>query len=172
MDILWAPWRAKYISDTTKAKSIDCLFCKISKENNDQGNYIVYRSTYSFAVLNAFPYNTGHVMVVPYRHVSTIELLSNEEAIDIFNLVNILMKSIREVYSPDGFNIGINIGRVAGAGIESHVHIHIVPRWNGDSNFMPVISNAKVMPESLEDTFKKLSTKLKDMMKKSSNTDI
>ncbi|BBG24484.1 hypothetical protein IC006_1805 [Sulfuracidifex tepidarius] len=108
-------------------------------------------------ILNAYPYNTGHVMVVPYRHVPSIDLLSDDEVIDLFHLVKDSMNSIRNSYNPHGFNIGINIGRVAGAGIENHVHVHIVPRWNGDSNFMPVVSNTKVISETLEDTYVKLS---------------
>ncbi|BDB97143.1 HIT family protein [Saccharolobus caldissimus] len=171
MDILWAPWRAKYIAEASKQKQGECLFCRVSKENNDAQNYVVYRGKHSFIMLNAFPYNTAHIMVVPYRHIPTLELLSQEEIIDIFNLIKISMEAIREEYNPDGFNIGVNIGRVAGAGIESHVHIHIVPRWNGDSNFMPVIFNTKVMPESLNDTFKKLNERINYIVKKPSNSE-
>ncbi|WP_338599972.1 HIT domain-containing protein [Sulfolobus tengchongensis] len=171
MDILWAPWRAKYIADSSKAKGGECLFCRVVKEDNDQQNYIVYRSKYAFIILNAFPYNTAHVMIVPYRHLPSIELLTSEESLDVFNLVNLSIRAIREVYNPDGFNIGVNIGRVAGAGIESHVHVHVVPRWNGDSNFMPVIFNTKVMPETLDETFKKINVKINEIMKKPSNAE-
>ncbi|QGA54950.1 HIT domain-containing protein [Sulfolobus sp. E5-1-F] len=171
MNVLWAPWRAKYISETSKAKQDECLFCRVIKEENDEQNYVVYRGKHAFIILNAFPYNTAHVMVVPYRHIPSIELLSNDEALDIFNLTSVAIKAIREIYTPDGFNIGVNIGRVAGAGIEAHMHVHIVPRWNGDSNFMPVIFNTKVMPETLGDTFKKLNAKINEIMKKPSKSE-
>ncbi len=171
MDVLWAPWRSKYVSEASKGNKDDCLFCRVHKENSDERNYVVYRGKYVFVMLNAFPYNTAHVMIAPYRHISTIELMTSEEALDMFNLANIVIKAIRNVYNPDGFNIGFNIGRVAGAGIESHLHMHIVPRWNGDSNFMPIISNTKVIPESLDDTFKKISNSIKEIVKKSSSTE-
>ncbi|WP_054844889.1 HIT family protein [Sulfuracidifex tepidarius] len=158
MQNLWAPWRSTYIQNASKNTEVnDCLFCRVTREDNDKRNYIVKRSKFSFMILNAYPYNTGHVMVVPYRHVPSIDLLSDDEVIDLFHLVKDSMNSIRNSYNPHGFNIGINIGRVAGAGIENHVHVHIVPRWNGDSNFMPVVSNTKVISETLEDTYVKLS---------------
>ncbi|TRM78506.1 HIT family hydrolase [Sulfolobus sp. B5] len=171
MDVLWAPWRSKYVSEASKGSKEDCLFCRVNKENKDERNYVVYTGKYAFVMLNAFPYNTAHVMIAPYRHISTIELMVSEEALDMFDLANIVIKAIRNAYNPDGFNIGFNIGRVAGAGIESHLHMHIVPRWNGDSNFMPIISNTKVIPESLDDTFKKISSSIKEIMKKSSSTE-
>jgi len=156
MDVLWAPWRSKYISEASKKKDDSCIFCDFPKSTNDKEHLIVYRGKFNFVILNAYPYNPGHVMVVPYRHVSSIELLSDEEALELFSMVKRAIKILRKVYSPDGFNLGINIGRVAGAGIDQHVHVHIVPRWNGDVNFMPVIGGIKVLPELLEDTFNKL----------------
>ncbi|ARM75859.1 HIT family protein [Acidianus manzaensis] len=162
MEYLWAPWRSAYVSDTSKnsKRSSSCIFCDFIKQDNDKENLVVYRGKYSFVILNRFPYNPGHIMIVPYRHVSTLELLTNDEASEIFKLMKISLKAIRYIYSPDGFNVGINIGRVAGAGIESHVHVHIVPRWNGDANFMPIIANTKVLPESLEDTYNKLKAEI------------
>lgn len=159
MEYLWAPWRSAYVSETSKKDRTSCIFCSFIAQYNDKENLIVYRGKYAFIILNRFPYNPGHVMVVPYRHVPTIELLDSAEMVEVFNLVKISLKALREIYSPDGFNIGINIGRVAGAGIEAHVHVHIVPRWNGDANFMPIISNTKVLPEALEDTYNKLNQK-------------
>lgn len=157
MEYLWAPWRSAYVTDSSKKdRKFSCIFCDFIAENNDKGNLIVYRGKYSFIILNRFPYNPGHIMIVPYRHIPSIELLDANETVEIFNLIKLSLKILREIYSPDGFNVGINIGRVAGAGIESHVHVHIVPRWNGDANFMPVISNTKVLPEALEDTYNKL----------------
>ncbi|AAY80093.1 HIT family protein [Sulfolobus acidocaldarius] len=159
MDILWAPWRSKYVTSASKIKNEKepCIFCNFAYDRSrDRENKVVFRATYSYIVLNTFPYNPGHIMIVPYKHVSSVELLDDNELTELFKMVRTSIKKLRRVYSPDGFNIGINIGRVAGAGIEQHVHIHIVPRWNGDANFMPVIGNAKVLPESLEDTYNKL----------------
>ncbi|MCG2909325.1 HIT family hydrolase [Sulfolobus sp. SCGC AB-777_L09] len=157
MDVLWAPWRSKYVSEASKKSNNICIFCEFSKDKSkDKENKVVFRGKYSYIVLNAYPYNPGHVMIVPYRHTSSIELLSDEELLEMSKLVKITISILRKVYSPDGFNVGINIGRVAGAGIDQHVHIHVVPRWNGDANFMPIIGSVKVLPELLEDTYNKL----------------
>ena len=172
MDFLWAPWRSKYVADSSKSKKdVNCIFCEFPKQNEDEKNLIVYRSKYAYVILNRFPYNPGHVMVVPYRHISSIDLLDDNEAQDIFRLIKIILASIRKVYSPDGFNIGINIGRTAGAGIEAHVHVHIVPRWNGDANFMPVLSNTKVLPEDLETTYAKLKSAINDIINNEDSLD-
>ncbi len=125
---------------------------------DDAKNYILARSDHSFSMLNLYPYNNGHVMVAPYRHVSTLEKLSDEEILDLLKLVNRTKASIDKKLKPDGYNIGANIGRVAGAGFAGHVHIHIVPRWNGDTNFMPVLADNKVVSESLEAMHKLLKT--------------
>lgn len=114
------------------------------------------RGKKAFVILNKYPYNPGHLMIVPYRHVPTLELLDQEEGSELIVLTSRAVKALRDIYTPDGFNVGINIGRVAGAGIEQHIHVHVVPRWNGDSNFMPVIGNTKVLPETLEETYKSL----------------
>ncbi|MEM1626308.1 MAG: HIT domain-containing protein [Sulfolobaceae archaeon] len=172
MNILWAPWRLKYILSSASKRMEECLFCRVLKENDDRKNYIVYRGKLSYIILNAFPYNPGHVMVVPYRHVPTLELLDDNEGLELFQLVQLSLKVLREVYNPDGFNIGVNIGKVAGAGIESHVHIHIVPRWSGDTNFMPVFGNVKVIPEALEDTYEKIKKVIDEKMMKPSNTEM
>jgi len=169
MNVLWAPWRLKYILSTSTKKSEECLFCRVIREDNDAKNYVVYRGKLSYIILNAFPYNPGHLMVVPYKHVPTLELLDYNEGLEIFQLTQLSLRALREVYNPDGFNIGVNIGRVAGAGIEAHVHIHIVPRWNGDTNFMPVIGNVKVIPEALEDTYTKLKKAIEKVMKPSNS---
>ncbi|EZQ03064.1 HIT domain-containing protein [Acidianus sp. RZ1] len=156
MNFLWAPWRNKYVSDNSKKKDKKCIFCTFLNESNDTENLIVYREKTAYVILNRFPYNPGHIMIVPNRHIPSLELLSDEESLEMLKLVKKSMSILRKIYSPDGFNIGINIGRVAGAGIEEHVHVHIVPRWNGDANFMPVLANTKVLPESLDDTYNKL----------------
>jgi len=160
--ILWAPWRMSYIRSST-GKPEKCIFCEALSSDDDK-HYVVYRSRHSIAMLNLYPYNTAHVMVAPKRHVPSIELLSNEEMLDLWRTVSIVMKAIRLEYSPHGFNIGINIGRVAGAGIEHHVHVHVVPRWNGDTNFMPVVSGVKVMPEDLRSTWLRIRSAIQKVL--------
>jgi ATP adenylyltransferase len=163
-NILWAPWRMSYIKETVENEERNknkegrnkCILCKIAEDNNDERNLILYRGTRVYIVLNKFPYNTGHIMVVPYRHVPSIEELDKCELLELSVVIKQAVKAIREAYRPDGFNIGANIGRAAGAGIDEHVHIHIVPRWVGDANFMPVIGGTKVIPQSLEDTYRQL----------------
>ncbi|QKR01013.1 HIT domain-containing protein [Metallosphaera tengchongensis] len=158
MDHLWAPWRSKYIADASKGKQEGCLFCRVTQETMDKENLLVCRGRKSFIILNKYPYNPGHLMVVPYRHLPSLELLEKDEAMEIFAFTSRALKVLREIYSPDGFNVGINIGRIAGAGIDQHVHVHVVPRWSGDANFMPVIGDTKVLPETLDETYKKLRT--------------
>ncbi|MBF0385239.1 MAG: HIT domain-containing protein [Candidatus Omnitrophica bacterium] len=155
MDKLWAPWRAKYVSKIGK-KSKGCLFCRLQKENKDKENFIFLRSCHAYAVLNLFPYNNGHVLVVPNRHVSDIAKLNEKETADTFSLLNKVNVLISGILKPQGFNIGINVGRVAGAGFPDHVHIHIVPRWKGDINFMPVTADTKVVSQSLEELYRLL----------------
>lgn len=153
MDVLWAPWRRNYI--VSLSKNNECIFCK-AVQGDDRHNYVIYRTKYAIAMLNRYPYNNGHTMVAPIRHTPSLELLSDEELLDIIKTVNIVILAIRQNYNPDGINIGANIGKAAGAGIEGHLHIHVVPRWYGDTNFMPVIANTKVIPESLDETWRKL----------------
>ena len=153
MKVLWAPWRMKYIKSASKLG--ECIFCK-AVEGSDEGNWVVYRGKYSIALLNIYPYNTAHVMIAPKRHVPRLELLTVEEIQDIHKTLSLLIKAIDKEYNPHGYNIGINIGKVAGAGIEAHLHIHIVPRWSGDTNFMPVIAGVKVIPEDLKTTYERL----------------
>ena len=148
MDRLWAPWRMNYISRKAGKK---CVFC-IGKKSalRDKKRYILKRTRYSFSLLNLYPYNNAHVMVAPLRHVKNLELLKDEELMDLMKLVVHTKKKIEKALKPAGFNIGINIGRVAGAGFPGHVHVHIVPRWTGDTNFMPVTANMKMISWSLE----------------------
>lgn len=154
MDVLWAPWRRKYV--TMLSKQSECIFCKAAREAHEN-NYVIYKSRLSIAMLNRYPYNNAHTMVAPIRHISSPELLSDEELLDLMKTVNIVISAIRLCYNPDGINIGANIGKAAGAGIEGHLHIHVVPRWYGDTNFMAVIAGTKVIPESLNDTWDKLT---------------
>lgn len=156
MEVLWAPWRKSYVLLATSSKENECIFCKTVQGSNDN-NYVVYRSKYSIAILNKYPYNNAHVMVAPTRHVPSLELLNEEELLDLIKTVNLMISAIRLCYNPDGFNIGANIGKAAGAGIEGHLHIHVVPRWIGDTNFMAVVARTKVIPESLEETSLRLS---------------
>ena len=153
MDKIWAPWRSKYIYLRKKTR---CIFCGAKKVRDSKKRYIVERTKHSFSMLNLFPYNNGHVMVSPYRHVKSMEDLSRAELTDLFELVNATTARLAKEFKPHGFNIGINIGRVAGAGFDGHVHVHIVPRWSGDSNFMPVVANTKVVSDSLDSVYNRL----------------
>lgn len=145
MDKLWAPWRSKFIY---LRKNKKCIFCG-NRSSNDRSRYIISRREHSFAMLNIYPYNNGHVMVAPFRHVKSMEALSDAEASDLIKLVNEMKVSLDKKLKPHGYNIGINIGKIAGAGFAGHVHIHVVPRWTGDVNFMPVIADSKIVSESL-----------------------
>ena len=156
MEQIWAPWRIEYIQ-MEKAKG--CILCDKPKENNDVPNYILHRGKKNFVMLNSYPYNPGHLMVAPYRHVASLEELTDDEIHEHFEIVSRGLKVLRQAFQPGGFNIGINLGKVAGAGIDDHIHTHIVPRWPGDTNFMPVISDVRVMPEALAETYEKLKGK-------------
>ncbi len=136
-----------------------CILCEKSGQDEDTLNYILYRGGKNFSILNSYPYNPGHLMVVPYRHVPGLDELTDEELHEHFEIVSRNIKILREVFKPAGFNIGINLGRTAGAGIVDHFHTHIVPRWQGDTNFMPVIADVRVVPEALAETYEKLKGK-------------
>ncbi|MCF7874969.1 MAG: HIT domain-containing protein [Candidatus Omnitrophica bacterium] len=153
MDKLWAPWRIKYVS---QKKDSGCLFCKINKQKKDKKNHIILRSLHCFVVLNRYPYNNGHLLVTPYRHTSDFEKLKKEEIFDIYKVMIKIKKMVKKVLQPDGFNLGLNIGETAGAGITEHLHFHLVPRWRGDTNFMPVLSETKIISQSLDDLYNKL----------------
>lgn len=150
---LWTPWRMAYL---VQDEAEDCVFCQKLCEDKDRENLILYRGQTAYAILNLYPYNTGHLMIIPHEHVPTLEDLSAETSIELLRLLQESLKILREVLCPDGFNIGANIGKAAGAGIDGHMHLHIVPRWEGDTNFMPVFAETRVMPEMLLDTFDKL----------------
>ena len=152
MDLLWAPWRVNYVRLKTKERG--CIFCRALK--NKEKNYLVFKTKYSFALLNIFPYNNGHLMVSPIRHVRDISLLKEEEALDLLRALNKAKSLLKKTLHPEGYNIGINLGESAGAGITRHLHVHIVPRWRGDTNFMPVIYKTKVVSQSLRELHKRL----------------
>jgi len=158
MKRLWAPWRMPYLTGENKVEG--CLFCVKIAEDRDAQNLIVYRGPRSFLILNLYPYSNGHLMAVPYQHVPSIEDLDDETLLDLMHTVNIGIKALREVMHPHGFNVGINMGRAAGAGIADHVHIHIVPRWDGDTNFMPVLGEVRVIPQALDETYAQLKAAL------------
>ncbi len=152
---LWATWRRDYVTNVDSGSSGKCTFCDLPTHTDDE-SLIVSRSTYVYAVLNLFPYSSGHVLVVPYRHVAALDDLTDDEAIDLIKLQRHVVRSLRAVYAPDGLNLGANLGRAAGAGIADHFHTHVLPRWNGDTNFMTVIGGTRVLPESLEQTHERV----------------
>jgi ATP adenylyltransferase len=157
METRWAPWRVGYIlgedssaEATPPAKpETGCIFCDKPGADDDAGHLIVARARFCFVLLNLYPYNNGHLMVAPYRHVARLEDLPDEEIAEVMQVTKRIEPVLREKLNPDGFNIGMNVGRVAGAGIDAHLHLHIVPRWGGDTNFMPVLADTKVIPQSL-----------------------
>ncbi|MCI0481704.1 MAG: HIT domain-containing protein [Candidatus Dadabacteria bacterium] len=159
MKVLWAPWRLKYI---TGDKEEGCIFCKKPKEGNDKDNLILYTGETSFIIMNRYPYSNGHLMTVPYKHTNNFSDLTQEERLELMNLTAKCL-DILQVIKPEGFNIGMNLGRTGGAGIDDHLHFHIVPRWSGDNNFMPVIGDVRVMPEYLEETYETLRKHLKSL---------
>ena len=156
MENLWTPWRMKYISGDSNPGG-ECVFCASPKIADGPSNLIVHRGENVFAILNRFPYTTGHLMVVPFLHVPSIEDLAPATRTEMMEMVNSALGVLRTVYHPDGFNVGINMGSAAGAGIAEHAHIHIVPRWGGDTNFMSTIGETRVLPEELEESFKRIS---------------
>jgi len=162
MDRIWAPWRIEYIlgvkpeEDARRETSEECLFCSVHRSGEDMKNLVVYRGEENFIMMNLYPYNSGHLMIAPNRHLNTLEQMTDTEIIECMALARKMLKVFREVMNPEGFNLGWNLGRVAGAGITEHAHLHIVPRWNGDSNFMPVLGDTTVISEHIEQTFKKL----------------
>ncbi|MBU1112613.1 MAG: HIT domain-containing protein [Candidatus Omnitrophica bacterium] len=156
MNKLWAPWRIHYI----QAKKVkECVFCKIASQKTDQANFILYRSQYCFAVLNIFPYNNGHSMIVTNRHVKSLEKLEDSELLDIMKTLVKTKAKIKKILKPEGFNVGINLGKESGAGIAGHLHIHLVPRWRGDTNFMPVIAKTKIISQSLKELCRQFKKK-------------
>ena len=153
MEHLWAPWRIEYILSD---KPGVCILCEKPEEDQDKENYILYRGERNFVILNKYPYNPGHLMVAPYRHVDSLEELNDEELLEHYQLVRQSTNTLRRIFKPTGFNIGMNLGRTAGAGIDQHIHTHIIPRWDGDTNCMHVISDTRVVPEALAVTYEKL----------------
>jgi len=154
---LWSPWRAKYIASGVDAQSATCVFCEIgSRAEDDANNYVVFRGQLNFVILNLFPYTTGHLLVIPYAHLGEFDAAPKEVTDEMMDLAKRSQTALRGVYRPAGFNLGMNLGAVAGAGIVDHIHVHVLPRWGGDTNFMTSVGETRVLPESLVDTYKKL----------------
>ncbi len=155
MDRLWAPWRIGYV---LSEKSEDCIFCDKPSAGDDAAELILNRGELSYVLMNAYPYNNGHLLVVPYEHVPDVLSVSEEQLVDMMRLTRRAIEATQRAMRPDGFNVGFNVGRVAGAGIEEHVHLHIVPRWAGDTNFMPVLGDTRVVPQSLRECYELLAS--------------
>jgi len=155
MHKLWAPWRVKYVTQLI-GKTKKCVFCQMARQRQDKKNFIFLRTRYSFAVLNIYPYNNGHTLIMPYRHRNDLTKLTLWEQQDLLRLLAETRSLLDKVLKPSGYNIGINIGRIAGAGFPGHIHIHVVPRWAGDVNFMPVTAGTKIISQSLRILFEKL----------------
>jgi ATP adenylyltransferase len=159
MDYLWTPWRYAYIKSADQAET--CVFCQKQAENNDEKALIVHRGVHNFVILNAFPYTSGHVMIVPYEHVDRFQKLATHAATEMMTLAQRLEGVLRTLYRPDGINIGMNIGKAAGAGVAGHIHMHVLPRWVADSNFMTTIGETRILPEELATTWSRIRGGLK-----------
>jgi ATP adenylyltransferase len=153
---IWAPWRLSYVKDAAKDQEEECIFCSKPAEDDDEANLIVHRGERCFVLLNIFPYTNGHLMIAPYEHLGRLQQLGSETTAEMMLLAQQAIGRLEKSYEPHGYNVGFNQGRVAGAGFEHHIHMHVVPRWGGDTNFMPVIADTRVMPQSLEESYEAL----------------
>ncbi|GIU81466.1 MAG: HIT domain-containing protein [Acidobacteria bacterium] len=160
MDILWSPWRYDYISASTKKEdkvTVECVFCEILRNQaDDEKNFILLRADHNFVILNIYPYTSGHLMIVPYDHIADLDKAEKKVTDEMMDLAKRCTSAIRRIYRPDGINLGMNFGKAAGAGVEGHFHMHILPRWVGDVNFMTAIGQTRTIPESLATTYQKL----------------
>jgi len=154
MNHIWSPWRMKYIEKTEKEEG--CVFCNAQAKEDSAANLIAFRGQFAFVILNRYPYTSGHLMVIPFKHVATLEELDPATRAEMIELTSQCMTMLRKIYNPQAFNMGANIGEAAGAGVPGHFHIHIVPRWGGDTNFMSTLGETRVLPESMEDTYKRV----------------
>ena len=148
---IWAPWRLRYVSNARKQD--ECVFCAKPDDGNDREALIVHRGESCFVILNLYPYTSGHLMVAPFEHLGKLQEIDAAVTAEMMDLAQQAIRKMESVYEPEGFNVGVNQGRVAGAGVEGHIHLHVVPRWAGDNNYMPVIADTRVMPQSLEETY-------------------
>lgn len=165
MEILWAPWRRTYVENVDKIEG--CFLCHAIKQPPEKWREVLllYKGKKAFIILNKYPYNTGHLMIVPKEHIGDYTLLDEETALEIHKLLILTLKALKKEYKPHGFNVGCNFGRAAGAGLEEHIHLHVVPRWNGDTNFMPVLSKTKVISEDLYSTYDRIKKALEEVIK-------
>lgn len=162
MEILWSPWRSAYISSAESEKSGGkaCIFCRAAVDAaSDEKHFVLHRGLHNLVMLNLYPYVSGHLMIAPYSHVAEFHSVPKETTDEMMDLVKHCQETLQETYKPDGFNVGMNLGRAAGAGIADHLHMHIMPRWIGDTNFMTSVSDTRVLPEDLPTTYRKLSSK-------------
>jgi len=154
MEHIWSPWRYQYISNVEHVPG--CVFCRVVQEQHDDQNFVVHRATFNFLILNLFPYTPGHLMVVPYKHAASLAEVDDQTTTEMMQLAKRAQSALESEYKPNGFNIGMNLGRAAGAGVADHLHLHIVPRWNGDANFVSIVGETRVLPEDLQTTWSKL----------------
>lgn len=160
MDVLWSPWRYKYIKENCAEPNSECVFCSIlASSASDEEKFILKRAEFNFVVLNIFPYAAGHILIVPFEHLSNLTTAGKDSTDEMMDLVKTAHRALETVYSPEGINTGMNIGRAAGAGVADHYHMHVLPRWVGDANFMTSIGETRTIPESLTDTYAKLKDK-------------
>ncbi len=153
---IWAPWRLEYVKDAAKDNEDECIFCAKPAADDDEANLIVHRGRLCFVILNLFPYTNGHLMVAPYEHTAALQDLDAETVAEMMALAQTAMRRLEEVYAPQGYNVGFNQGRIAGAGFENHIHMHVVARWGGDTNFMPVLADTRVMPQTPQQSYEAL----------------
>jgi len=165
MEKLWSPWRSKYIDSFNSGKEkTNCVFCDaVNQKMDDEKSLKVYEGEFCFAVLNLYPYNSGHVLIIPKRHLSKFDALEEKELNEVMKISRIIMKALEQIIKPQGFNFGANIGKAAGAGIDDHIHFHILPRWNGDTNFMPAIGEVKIISQDLLNTKNQLIEAIKKL---------
>ncbi|HXE11742.1 MAG TPA: HIT domain-containing protein [Bryobacteraceae bacterium] len=164
MEHLWTPWRSTYV--TNKPPAGQCVFCAAIADRDDEKTLLLYRATHNFVILNRYPYSSGHLMIAPNIHVSRLTDISDEAAQEMMRLARASETILEDIYRPQGINLGMNLGEAAGAGIAAHIHLHVLPRWTGDANFMSVVANTRVIPESLADTYTKLRPRFAELQER------
>lgn len=161
MDVLWSPWRYDYITGSSPARSSGCVFCEILNSSaSDEEKFILKRAEFNFVILNIYPYGTGHLLIVPYEHVAGLNNIDKRTSDEMMDIAKSSQSALAEVYCPEGFNLGMNLGKSAGAGVADHLHMHVLPRWSGDVNFMTSIAQTRTMPEDLRTTYEKLRERI------------
>jgi ATP adenylyltransferase len=165
MERVWAPWRGEYIKQAVDNDSSKCIFCDFLRSKSDKENLVLYKNEFGLVMMNKYPYNNGHIMVTPSKHAGDLGSLSEKEYIGFSDLLRLSVKVLQHVYAPQGINVGMNLGKAAGAGVDTHIHYHVVPRWNGDTNFMPILAETKVISEHLMETYDRLSKGFKEVVK-------